>query len=851
MRIVPLLIALGTVFLAATPGPAEVHAVLIGIDRYDSEDITPLRFTVSDVTAFRDLLVDPAVGGAKPENVVLLTPQSEGNLRPTRTGVMVQIKKAALRTAPTDTFIFYFAGHGMETAEGQYLLGVDADPLLLADTAVPLARLPGILGDVKAGQVLVIIDACRNDPNAGRSQVDNQMGEAFARGLRPKVLSPNDALPKKVATWLACAVGERAWEITDQKHGVFSSFLLEGLRGGAAKDGEVRLGTLAEYVSAKVADWARRNGKTQTPKLDNPDGLNLVMARPRPHGPGAVREVPLARIQIESTPPGATVLLDGEAKGTTPFVFDYALPDGREKEVTVKLELAGHTPGAATIKLVPGATATWKKELSKQAAVVIPSEPLPPVTKTDQGAQQDDTPPPPVEHAGTWLKGWEAGPDGLPVVAIQSGSFQMGSAKPQDPNEGPAHEVGLEGYYIQAHEVTNAAYASFLNRMVELGLVDTDDEDNVVSIANEKLPAWIPDVILAWTSSPNADIYFDDEAGEFAVEPGRENHPATHITYAGATYYAGAYGMTLPTEAQWERAALGSDPNWRYPWGASMRPKLVNLGSEDRGTLPAVSLPEASSAAGCLHMLGNVWEWTSDFYVADYHRRNLNYEPKIEADAENQMQVTLRGGGFTFPADMVSNQTRRAGNIWLNEPDIGFRCVYKKAAAPGNDDDAQPTHAAVTHGEGGFTAVRHPLTGVTLAVPEGFQHIILPPAQVVLMYPEGELEDASIAMGYFPVGPMYQSFEQVQTAMQTELSNLGVVVTQMVQDGLIDVGNPEFQIHRRAMRGVSQGEEWSVVIDAIKHKGKYHGLMLGATPDFWEEAWEAYQVLLQRTDFPQ
>ncbi len=677
-------------------------------------------------------------------------------------------------------------------------------------------------------------------------QADNAMGDAFARGLRPKVLAPGGDGPKQVATWLACAVGERAWELTEHQHGVFSHYLLSGLQGEAARGGAVSLTALSSYVGGQVSEWARRNGKQQTPRLENPDNLELVLSKPRVGG-AAVREIPLATLVVDSDPAGATVQIDGEAKGETPLQLSLPLADGRAKQVQVMLQLKGYQPALAAIDLEPGQRQTWKKSLTKAE--------LPPVTgDKEPTAKPSALPQPPRvtemkpdQTAGQvevtrerWLDGWTPGPDGLPMVEVPSGSFKMGSPKGTgDATEGPEHEVSLNSYKIHAQEVTNEAYAVFLNALVTNHLVGADDEGNAITTASAQFPQWVADTILLWSSSPNCRIKYQAKAGRFEVTAGRDQHPVTCVTFTGAALYASYYGLTLPTEAQWERAALGSEERWRYPWGARFDAQRCNVGAGGRGdTVPAMSLTSGKSAAGCVHMVGNVWEWTTDFYAPDYHKKATGHEPRMANFSGDEPLVTLRGGGFGWPADMCSNRARRGANPWLNEPDIGFRCVQPEG-----------TGVTVTQPEAQFTTLKHPITGAVLAVPEGYQGHLMPPNQVVAILPEGD-DQPTVAMFYFPVGPVYQNSAQVQNVLFLELGQIGLAAGNPQQDGMIDTGNPQLLLHRRIYTGTFNGDPVQVVCDVVQHHGKYHGLVMGCAPDEWQERLPEYLVFLTRTDFP-
>ena len=128
------------------------------------------------------------------------------------------------------------------------------------------------------------------------------------------------------------------------------------------------------------------------------------------------------------------------------------------------------------------------------------------------------------------------------MVLIPAGPFTMGSTEgPED--ERPAHEVTLSAYSIDRFPVTNAQFAEFLNLQLSKAgpaarLYDVDDPDARIHRRGER---WVAD-------------------------KGYENHPAVEVTWAGAVAYCAVRGKRLPTEAEWEKAARGTDAR-RYPWG--------------------------------------------------------------------------------------------------------------------------------------------------------------------------------------------------------------------------------------------------------------------------------------------
>lgn len=224
------------------------YALLVGVKDYKGTDLASLKYTENDVEEFAALL---KAGGFR--RVTLLT-QSEAFVRknddffPTADNVRDALKITLTDRNPADTVLIAFAGHGVQLREpaGMYFCPQKAD---LSDpkTLVALDEVYAALKECKAGTRLLVVDACRNDPTAGRSATVANLASAS----RPELPKP----PGGVAALFSCSAGERAFESDKLKHGVFFHHLIEGLKGKAAgKNGEVDLLGLAQYVMTEVPE---------------------------------------------------------------------------------------------------------------------------------------------------------------------------------------------------------------------------------------------------------------------------------------------------------------------------------------------------------------------------------------------------------------------------------------------------------------------------------------------------------------------------------------------------------------------------------------------------------------------
>lgn len=231
-----------------------------------------------------------------------------------------------------------------------------------------------------------------------------------------------------------------------------------------------------------------------------------------------------------------------------------------------------------------------------------------------------------------------AAKDGSKMVLVPAGPFRMGSDK-GDGDERPVHEVKVSAFLIDVNPVTNGQYKKFCDE------------------TGQAAPA-----------PPNFDAnYF----------LGKPRYPVVNVSYHDARAYAKWAGRRLPTEAEWEKAARGTDERM-YPWGnepPTPSAALANFDGDADGfaeTSPVGSFPNGASPYGVLDMAGNVWQWVIDPYDSGFYRKSPPADPDGPASGST---VVLRGGAFTSKAGDV-----RSANRYSKDPDeiqrnAGFRTV--------------------------------------------------------------------------------------------------------------------------------------------------------------------------------
>lgn len=240
------------------------------------------------------------------------------------------------------------------------------------------------------------------------------------------------------------------------------------------------------------------------------------------------------------------------------------------------------------------------------------------------------TPVPPAEPAAGTIKVF----GDAEMVYIPSGKFIMGSDS-GDPNEAPAHTVYLDGFWIDRTEVTNAAF----QKCVEAGA------------CSQPL-----------NSSNTRNNYYNNPA--FA------DYPVIYMNHYDAEGYCRWAGKRLPTEAEWEKAARGTDSR-TWPWGDTFDRNKLGLGPGN-DTARVGSNPAGASPYGVLDMAGNVLEWVADWYSSDYYTQSPEHNPQGPATG---VENVLRGGRW-WDVEYDLRITKR-WHLGSNErnPALGFRCA--------------------------------------------------------------------------------------------------------------------------------------------------------------------------------
>ena len=258
MRSVVFIVTTFMVMIMATFCMAETHwAVLVGIDRYQSPQISRLKGAANDASSLAETLKNTL--NFPERNVLIYTSDSPDARLPTTGNIVKALKYIAKKATEEDTFVMLFSGHGVMSGGGGYLLTYGSDLGAIEFTGLPLTKLNQLLGSIKASYKLLLVDACRNDPESGKGDKENLLAESFARGIAVAPFTGVKARSQVAATLFSSEEGQRAYEWPGKDRGFFSYFLEKGLKGEAAdSDGSVTLAGLVKYLRREVPDQVQR-----------------------------------------------------------------------------------------------------------------------------------------------------------------------------------------------------------------------------------------------------------------------------------------------------------------------------------------------------------------------------------------------------------------------------------------------------------------------------------------------------------------------------------------------------------------------------------------------------------------
>jgi formylglycine-generating enzyme len=302
------------------------------------------------------------------------------------------------------------------------------------------------------------------------------------------------------------------------------------------------------------------------------------------------------------------------------------------------------------------------------------------------------------------------------MLFVERGSFRMGSDH-HYPEEAPSHRVSVDSFWIDATPVTNGQFKKFIRDTGHVTFAEkkpkAEDYPNALPhllfagslvFAPPRYPVDLRDWSQWWTLMRGAN--WRHPYGRKSDIHGLDNHPVVHVAYSDALAYAQWAGKDLPTEAEWEFAARGGIDSAEYAWGDEFTPDGKHLANTWQGSFPHENLAtdgyERTSPVmsyppngyGIYDMIGNVWEWTSDWYTnqhtADPRKaccipenprggsEEASYDP-------NQPEIkiprkVIKGGSHLCAPNYCRRYrpaARHAEPVDTSTSHVGFRCVIR------------------------------------------------------------------------------------------------------------------------------------------------------------------------------
>jgi serine/threonine-protein kinase len=271
------------------------------------------------------------------------------------------------------------------------------------------------------------------------------------------------------------------------------------------------------------------------------------------------------------------------------------------------------------------------------------------------------------------------GDDGAKMVLVPTGEFWMGSdqteldrfvdackragttmpiCKQWSQIEAPRHRVYLDAFHVDQHEVTNAQFERFVRATSHQ---TTAEQEGTGLVHHVKDGAWQTEELsgVAWRTPTGPRT------------SASHNHPVVQVSWSDADAYCRWAGKRLPTEAEWEKAARGTDGR-RYPWGETWSASRANGGRNVGATRPVGSYASGMSPYEAHDMAGNVLEWVADWWNESYYQRSPERNPRGPDSGQYRI---LRGGSWLDLSYFLRPAYRHVFLPGYRSDGIGFRCA--------------------------------------------------------------------------------------------------------------------------------------------------------------------------------
>ncbi len=602
-----LLVFLLVVFGLAAAQPSEAQgrrvALVIGNSKYQN---TPVLFNpgndASDIaSALRELRFEVVEG---------LDLSYEGMRR--------AVLAFSQKMEGADVGLLFYAGHGIQVSDRNYLVPVDAKLRHVRDIDLQLMELDKILTQMEreANIRIIFLDACRDNPLA-EALAKSPVGphHSVGRGLSQSVGAAESGTYIAFATKPGHVAGDGSG-----RNSPFTSSLKAHLRNSKSSIGEMMVDVRKEVAQAtgnQQVPWDMSSlmssfyfNRTDSPKPPTEPAANVAEAFVR-----SVWEDVRAANRIE---------------------IYRAFVDAFPNTIYAKLAL-GHIE--ALERSAPAQKAKKRAGTRTIGGAAAPGD-------LAQGGQAPET-----SDASLAKEPFRDCPECPLMIPVPAGSYLMGSPATEagrQKNEGPQREVRVtRAFAVSVYEVTIAEY--------------------VACVEANKCKALVAGAV----SSPSASLNALLDA----------QRPATNVSWEDAREYSlwlsahTGWQYQLPSEAEWEYAARAGS-SARYSWGDAVDPERVHCadcsGAEKRKYSTVIG-QRPSNAFGVHDMLGNVWEWVADCWHKTYSNAEFSHWPWLERNEGDCSRRVLRGGSWANAASQLRSAYRLAGKTSSRGELIGFR----------------------------------------------------------------------------------------------------------------------------------------------------------------------------------
>jgi formylglycine-generating enzyme required for sulfatase activity/uncharacterized caspase-like protein len=663
------------------------YALVIGNTEYSDPALAQLTASGKDAEDFGRALESTDICGFDDVKISLNQPS---------TAVIEAIDEFFDQKKPDDMLVLYFSGHGIKDESGSlYLAFKNTVRSRLRSTALKSDYIREAMDQSRSKRQVLILDCCNSGafPQGTKAETGGSMGitQAF-QGYGRFVLTASDST-------------QFAWEgdkiIGETNNSLFTHFLVKGLKGEADRDsdGRITVDELYDYVFEQVQKATpnqtptkssskqageitlRQNIRTKDIKpIPLPEDLISEMEDTRPY----VREKAVQRLekilagknigQARSAREGLEkIIADDDTTRRVAQLAAQALdsyPEDNTDQVSNPTPSVGHGSNPIDDKVAAQVTTArqaksltdfllklkvpvavlvvgligyflWQGVLS--SITVVPIATTTPLEssivaspiKTEAATSAKTIVPEPTLGIGSTMLGEK----GETLVYVPAGEFTMGSDFNSD--EQPIHTVYLDAFWIDQTEVTNKQYQA----CADAGMCEPP----------------------ASTSSPTHPSYYEN--------PKFDNYPVLYVNWDKANRYCEVWaGGDLPTEAQWEKAARGTDGR-TYPWGENINCDKANYQRSCVGDTSSVhSYENGKSPYNVYDMAGNIWEWVNDYYQSDYYAALGDSTSNPQGPSTGNARV-LRGGSWSF-IDGYARSADRYGNTQdISNSSVGFRCA--------------------------------------------------------------------------------------------------------------------------------------------------------------------------------